>query len=233
MNTKKFISCILLAGLMLTGCGKAQPTVVETTTQMTTETTVAAYEDNIVIELDGLSTEAIVKTVNNTKKIYEGITKTEYESLFVIDASTVKNTIQDDFFWEFNPTGSNAYISKLQIQGAIGLDNLDYNYISGSCAIVELTISDETKATKVFNACINNIEESYTKVFDINESEDSRIVEFQADQNSFRCAMTTYNGVTQIKLSIPLPDTRVIEEDVQPAAEPVIEETETAVETEA
>jgi hypothetical protein len=45
--------------------------------------------------------------------------------------------------------------------------------------------------------------------------------------------MTTYNGVTQIKLSIPLPDTRINEDDVQPAVEPVIEETEVAAETEA
>lgn len=138
--------------------------------------------DSIILCLDGMTTEEIVKDLWNTMNVKTGTKSADYYETINMDGCRTFTKKDDDFSWLFYEGSSDTtcYISRISVFSGF---KCDPTFEGPGNIALELHIEDKDFAFEVAQAIADKIQsEDFAIRTDMKSSEDSWNVSFQRDR---------------------------------------------------
>lgn len=138
--------------------------------------------DSIILRLDGMTTEEIVKDLWNTMNVKTGTKSADYYETINMDGCRTFTKKDDDFSWLFYEGSSDTtcYISRISVFSGFKCDPI---FEGPGNITLELHIEDKDFAFEVAQAIADKIQsEDFAIRTDMKSSEDSWNVSFQRDR---------------------------------------------------
>ena len=181
----------------------------EDTTEETEETkpTQKITEDSIVIVMQNMTADEIVKNLWNTSKVRVGMTKQEYEANFVLpDDISYFKTLDDSLYWQANYDRKkcDAYISQIAVAAGTDKDTMTITGFNElACVEAMMHIQDEALAKEIYEKLLEKYQAEGYVIKRDTEFDGNRVVEFEGNGRAFKVTFMPMLGYT-IKYVIPL-----------------------------
>lgn len=161
---------------------KSEKPEIQTESTAVSSETKPVTEDTIILRLDGMTTEEIIKDLWNTMNVKTGTKSVDYYENINMDGCRTFSKKDDDFSWLFYEGSSDTtcYISRISVFSGFKCDPI---FEGPGDITLELHIEDKDFAFEVAQAIADKIQsEDFAIRTDMKSSEDSWNVSFQRDR---------------------------------------------------